>query len=120
MGRAWVWQSSSSPEARLGLLCLLKAFPVLGEFTAPSYVPALIVAHIAERAELKGLTLAAYPKRTRARQRIEIRRYLGIQAWRSVAQGLATQTMERIVVPLEGVPARRSGHPERSRRPPGS
>jgi len=60
----WVWQSSSSPEARLGLLCLLKAFPVLGRFAAPEDVPALIVAHIAERVGLKGLTLAAYPKRT--------------------------------------------------------
>jgi hypothetical protein len=65
----WARRTSSSPDARLGLLCLLKAFPILGRFAAPEDVPEPIVAHIAERAGLKGLTLAAYPKRTRARHR---------------------------------------------------
>src|SRR5579863_9515306 len=77
----WVWQVSSSPEARLGLLCLLKAFPILGRFAATEDIPGPIVTHIAERAGMTGLTLATYPKRTRARHRVEIRRYLGIQAW---------------------------------------
>ena len=35
----WVWLTSSSPEARLGLLCLLKTFPVLGRFPAPEDIP---------------------------------------------------------------------------------
>ena len=93
----WVWQTSSSPDARLGLLCLRKAFPILGRFATPEDIPPPIVAHIAERAGLKGLTLAAYPKRTRARHRAEIRSYLGIHAWSSAAQSLVKQTMECIV-----------------------
>jgi hypothetical protein len=93
----WVWQTSSSPDARLGLLCLLKAFPILGRFATPEDIPPPIVAHTAERAGLKGLTLAAYPKRTRARHRAEIRCYLGVHAWSSAAQTLVKQTMECIV-----------------------
>jgi len=93
----WAWQVSSSPEARLGLLCLLKIFPVLGRFVAPNDIPAPIVEYIAARAGLKGVTLAAYHERTRARHRGEIRRYLGIHAWGGAAERLAIETMERIV-----------------------
>jgi hypothetical protein len=93
----WVWRTSSAPEARLGLLCLLKTFPILGRFPAPEDIPGPIVEYIAKRAGLVGLTLATYPKRTRARHRIEIRRHLGIHRWAGAAESLATQTMERIV-----------------------
>lgn len=93
----WVWDTSSLPEARLGLLCLLKAFPVLGRFASTDDIPVPIVEFIASRAGLEGVTLAAYPKRTRARHRVEIRRYLGIRTWGIAAQVLATDTMERIV-----------------------
>jgi hypothetical protein len=93
----WVWQTSSSSEARLGLLCLLKTFPVLGRFPAPEDIPDAIVEYIAMRAGLAGLTLATYPKRTRARHRIEIRRHLGIHRWGGAAESLAVQTIERIV-----------------------
>jgi hypothetical protein len=41
--------------------------------------------------------LATYPKRTRARHRIEIRRHLGIHRWGGAAESLAVQTIERIV-----------------------
>ena len=76
----WVWVTSTLPEARLGRLCLLKAFPVLGRFPVPNEIPAPIVEYIATRAGLEGVTPAAYPERTRARHRVEIRRYLGIHA----------------------------------------
>jgi hypothetical protein len=89
----WVWLTSSSPEARLGLL----AFPVLGRFPAPEDIPGAIIEYIAKRAGLAGLTLATYPKRTRARHRIEIRRHLGIHRWGSAAESLAIQSIERIV-----------------------
>jgi hypothetical protein len=35
----WVWHTSSVPEARLGLLCLLKSFPLLGRFSVPASIP---------------------------------------------------------------------------------
>ncbi len=82
----WVWGTSSSPEARLGLLCLLKAFPILGRFPAPEDIPGPIVEYIAKRAGLAGLTLATYPKRTRARHRIQIRGHLGIHRWGGAAE----------------------------------
>lgn len=84
----WVWRISSSPEARLGLLCLLKSFPILGRFPAPEDIPGPIVEYIAKRAGLAGLTLATYPKRTSARDRIEIRRHLGIHRWGDAAESL--------------------------------
>jgi hypothetical protein len=93
----WVWRTSSSPEARLGLLCLLKTFPVLGRFPPPEDIPGAVVEYIAERAGPAGPTLATYPKRTRARHRIEIRRHLGIHRWGGAAESLAVQTIERIV-----------------------
>jgi hypothetical protein len=93
----WVWQTSSSSEARLGLLCLLKTFPVLGRFPAPEDIPDAIVEYVAKRAGVAGLTLATYPKRNRARHRIEIRRHLGIHRWGGAAESLAVQTIERIV-----------------------
>jgi Domain of unknown function (DUF4158) len=60
-------------------------------------IPDAIVEYIAKRAGLAGLTLATYPKRTRARHRIEIRCHLGIHRWGGAAQSLAVQTIERIV-----------------------
>lgn len=93
----WVWATSSSSEARPGLLCLLKAFPILGRFPAPEDIPNPIVEHIARRAGLAGLTLATYPKRTRARHRIQIRRHFGIHRWDGTAESLASQTIKRIV-----------------------
>ena len=78
-------------------MCLLKTFPVLGRFPAPEDIPDAIVEYIAKRAGLAGLTLATYPKRTRARHRIEIRRHLGIDRWGGAAESLAVQTIERIV-----------------------
>jgi len=63
----WVWRISSSSEARLGLLCLLQTFPILGRLPAPEDIPSPIVEYIARRAGLAGLTLATYPKRTSAR-----------------------------------------------------
>ena len=78
-------------------MCLLKTFPVLGRFPAPEDIPGAIIEYIAKRAGLAGLTLATYPKRTRARHRIEIRRHLGIHRWGSAAESLAIQSIERIV-----------------------
>jgi uncharacterized protein DUF4158 len=78
-------------------LCLLKTFPVLGRFPAPEDIPDAIVEYIAKRAGLEGPTLAKYPKRTRARHRIEIRRHLGIHRWGGAAESLAIQTIERVV-----------------------
>jgi TnpA family transposase len=93
----WVWRISSSAEARLGLLCLLKSFPILGRFPTPEDIPEPIVEYIAKRAGLTGVTLATYPKRTRARHRSEIRCHLGIHRWGGAAETLAIQTIERIV-----------------------
>lgn len=93
----WVRQASHSPASRLGLLCWLKTFPVLGRFAPPEDIPAPIVAYLAERADLAGLTLDRYPVRTRVRHRAEIRDFLGIQPWNTDAEALATSTMERIV-----------------------
>jgi len=78
-------------------LCLLKTFPILGRFPAPEDIPAAVVEYIAKRAGLAGLTLATYPKRTRARHRSEIRRHLGIHRWGGATESLAIQTIERIV-----------------------
>jgi Domain of unknown function (DUF4158) len=78
--RRWVWQTSSIPEARLGLLCLLKSFPLLGRFPMPAAIPASIAAYLAQRSGLAVSALAQYPKRTRVRHQVEIRRYLGIHA----------------------------------------
>ena len=93
----WVWRISSSAEARLGLLCLLKSFPILGRFPTPEDIPEPIVEYIAKRAGLTEVTLATYPKRTRARHRSEIRRHLCIHRWGGAAETLAIQTIERIV-----------------------
>ncbi len=92
-----MWHTSSVPEARLGLLCLLKSFPYLGRFPAPASIPASIVAFLAQHAGLSPPTLSGYPKRTRVRHQIEIRRYLGVQAWNATEAALATETMQRIV-----------------------
>jgi uncharacterized protein DUF4158 len=79
------------------LLCLLKTFPILGRFPAPEDIPDPIVEYIANCAGLSGLTLATYPKRTRARHLVQIRRHLGIHRWGGAAESLAVQTIERIV-----------------------
>ena len=60
----WVRRTSHSPASRLGLLCWLKTFPILGRFAPPGEIPAPIVAYLAERADLAGLTLDSYPART--------------------------------------------------------
>jgi hypothetical protein len=78
-------------------LCLLKAFSILGRFPAPEDIPDPVVEYIAKRVGLAGLTLATYPKRTRARHRIQIRRHLGVRRWTGAAESLAIQTIERIV-----------------------
>jgi hypothetical protein len=57
----WVRQMSNSPASRLGLLGWLKTFPILGRFAPPEEIPAPIVAYLAERADLAGLTLDRYP-----------------------------------------------------------
>src|ERR1039457_6500582 len=93
----WVWHTSSAPEARLRLLCVLKSFPLLGRFPTPASIPASIVAFLAQHAGLSAPTLSEYPKRTRVRHQTEIRRYLGVQAWSATAAVLATGTMQRIV-----------------------
>ncbi len=93
----WVRQTSHSPASRLGLLCWLKTFPILGRFAPPGEIPAPIVAYLAERADLAGLTLDSYPARTRVRHRTEVRAFLGIQPWDAAAEALAISTMERIV-----------------------
>jgi hypothetical protein len=41
--------------------------------------------------------LATYPKRTRARRRIQIRRHLGIHRWGDTAESLAIHAIERLV-----------------------
>ncbi len=43
----WVRQSSHSRASRLGLLCWLKTFPILGQFAPPGEIPAPIVAYLA-------------------------------------------------------------------------
>ena len=93
----WVQKHCKSPPARLGLLCLLKCFPVLGRLAAPAEIPAAVVEYLAQCAGLAGLTLADYPRRTRIRHHVEVREYLGIDPWGEAALTLATQTMERIV-----------------------
>ena len=93
----WVQARCKSPPARLGLLCLLKCFGVLGRLAAPNEIPTAVVAYLADCAGLAGLTLADYPRRTRVRHHIEVREYLGIAPWSELALILATQTMERIV-----------------------
>jgi hypothetical protein len=93
----WVWHTSSVPEARLGLLCLLKSFPLLGRFPAPASIPASIAAFLAQHAGLGVSMLLEYPKRTRVRHQVEIRRYLGVHAWSAAPAALATETMQRIV-----------------------
>jgi TnpA family transposase len=93
----WVQERCKSPPARLGLLCLLKCFPVLGRLAAPEEIPTPVVEYLARCAGLDGLTLADYPRRTRVRHHIEVRAYLEIEPWGAAAQALATQTMERIV-----------------------
>lgn len=93
----WVQERCKSPPARLGLLCLLKCFPVLGRLAAPAEIPAAVVEYIAQCAGLAGLTLADYPHRTRIRHHVEVREYLGIKPWSEAALTLATQIMERIV-----------------------
>jgi hypothetical protein len=93
----WVWHTSSVPEARLGLLCLLKSFPLLGRFPAPASIPASIAAFLAQHAGLGVSTPLEYPKRTRVRHQVEIRRYLGVHAWSPAAAALATETMQRTV-----------------------
>jgi hypothetical protein len=49
-----IWRTSSAPDARLRLLCLLKTFPILGRFPAPDDIPGPIVEFIAKRAVLSG------------------------------------------------------------------
>ncbi len=93
----WVWETSSIPEARLGLLCLLKSFPLLGRFPMPAAIPASIAAYLAQHTGLAAAALADYPKRTRVRHQVEIRRCLGIHARSVAAAALATETMQRIV-----------------------
>ena len=93
----WVWHTSSVTEARLGLLCLLKSFPLLGRFPVPASIPASIANFLAQHAGLEVSTLAEYPKRTRLRHQVAIRRYLGVHAWSAAAAALATETMQRIV-----------------------
>jgi TnpA family transposase len=93
----WVRQMSNSPDSRLGLLCWLKTFPILGRFAAPKEIPAVIVKFLAECAGLQGLTLKSYPHRTRVRHREEIRVVLGIKPWGDGGEALAVSTMERIV-----------------------
>jgi len=52
---------------------------------------------LAQHAGLEVSTLAEYPRRTRLRHQVEIRRYLGVHAWSAAAAALATETMQRIV-----------------------
>src|ERR1039457_221566 len=92
----WVWHTSSVTEARLGLLFLLKSFPLLGRFPVPASIPASIANFLAQHAGLGVSTLLEYPKRTRLRHQVAIRRYLGVHAWRAAAAALATETMQRI------------------------
>jgi hypothetical protein len=92
-----VWHTSNVTEARLGLLCLLKSFPLLGRFPVPASIPVSIANFLAQHAGLAVSTLAEYPKRTRLRHQVEIRRYLGVHAWSAAAAALATGTMQRIV-----------------------
>lgn len=93
----WVRQASNAPASRLGLLCWLKTFPILGRFVPPQEIPAPLVAYLADCAGLGGAALEHYPRRTRVRHRAEIRAFLGVQAWDDAAQALARSTMERIV-----------------------
>jgi len=55
------------------------------------------VEFLAKHAGLAALTLAHYPKRTRLRHQIEIRRHLGVYEWNAAAAALTTETMQRIV-----------------------
>ncbi|MCC6197554.1 MAG: DUF4158 domain-containing protein, partial [Burkholderiales bacterium] len=93
----WVRERSHAPASRLGLLCWLKTFPILGRFALPQDIPPPIVAYLAERAGLEGIGLERYPRRTQVRHRAEIRAVLGVKAWDDDAQALAIATMERIV-----------------------
>jgi hypothetical protein len=92
----WVWQTSNAPEARLGLLCLLKCYPDLGRFPRPRDIPASIIEFLAKHAGLHVSSLEHYPKRTLLRDQIEIRHYLGVNAWSEAAAAVATQTMQRL------------------------
>jgi hypothetical protein len=93
----WVWQTSNAPEARLGLLCLLKTYPHLGRFPRPRDIPAAVVEFLAKHAGLPVSSLEHYPKRTLLRHQIEVRQYLGVTAWSDVAAAVATETMQRLV-----------------------
>ena len=88
----WVQERCKSPPARLGLLCLLKCFPVLGRLATPAEIPAAVVEYLARRAGLDRLTLADYPRRTRVRHHIEVRAYLGIEPWCQLLKFLSIRT----------------------------
>lgn len=92
-----MWQASNVPEARLGLLCLLKSYPHLGRFPGPSEIPVSIVEFLSKHAGLAVVSLAHYPKRTRLRHQIEIRQFLGVSAWNETAAALTIETMQRLV-----------------------
>ena len=64
--------------------CWLKTFPAPGRFAPPADIPAPIVAFLAGRADLAGLTLERYPVGTRVRHRNEIRALLAT-AYRGTA-----------------------------------
>ena len=76
----WVRQASHAPASRLGLLCWLKTFPILGRFVPPQEIPAPLVAYLADCAGLGVAALEHTPRRMRVRHRAEIRAFLGFQA----------------------------------------
>jgi hypothetical protein len=77
-------------------LCLLKSYPHLGRFPRPRDIPASIVEFLAKHAGLPVSSLEHYPKRTLLRHQIEIRHYLGVNAWSEAAAAVATETMQRL------------------------
>jgi hypothetical protein len=78
-------------------LCLLKSYPHLGRFPRPRDIPASVVEFLATHAGLPVSSLEHYPKRTLLRHQIEIRQYLGVNAWNEAAAAVATETMQRLV-----------------------
>ena len=93
----WVWRISISPQARLGLLCLLKTFPILGRFPAPEHIPGPIVEYIAKRTGLAGLTLATYPKRTAAHYELP-----ALSTLRRLAGGVHAQATQDCLAAVDG------------------
>ena len=77
-------------------MCLLKSYPHLGRFPRPRDIPASIIEFLAKHAGLPVSSLEHYPKRTLLRHQIEIRHYLGVNAWSEAAAAVATQTMQRL------------------------